>query len=281
MRYIINPYLIYETKKQTIIQTREKSLASKNTSLIRFLKYLEEKNIEEFDEKDLKNIFSSEDNLNNSVDFLLNVGIIERKTKKYIDNNNRINILTNDKELISLINLFWKKRNITITNITELDRLNKNSALNIICLNSFNLKILKKIVKKTREVNNRSIYKIIFPYNHSIYISNYYSPSWGNPCPLCYFYSIESYLRGQQIDKRNLNFQTMVDLLYREQGAYEYDGLLQREDWIPILHYMNKEFKKRNEKILMETDDTLKIELSDYSINQDTCYYWEMCDCYE
>lgn len=56
MKYQVNPYLIYELKKEqtTIIQTKESSFATKNSFLINFLNFLEENSIDLISYTDMK-----------------------------------------------------------------------------------------------------------------------------------------------------------------------------------------------------------------------------------
>lgn len=279
MKYQVNPYLIYELKKEqtTIIQTKESSFATKNSFLINFLNFLEENSIDLISYTDMKSIFNDEKSLQESIDFLVNNKIFSFYKERHLSNKKEILIFSNNTDFVNLATMFWE--NLKIKSLNELEEQCYDNRIIIICLNSFNLSELKKLAKKCKE-HPSNIYKFIFPYNHSIYISNYYSEEWGNPCPLCFFYSIEAQLRGSQTGVDNLNFQVMVDLFYRESGNFEYDGLLDKEDWISVINELNKEFKLP-ETMSNKIDDVLKIDLSSYSLSYDTCYHWEMCDCYE
>ncbi len=281
MEFEVKPYLIYSLNQEqtTIIQTRESTFVTKSTKLIEFLEYLEKKQIDKITHSDFIKIFNNKKTMQESIDFLLDSNIIKPFKNKYLTTKENLLIFTNDNDFKSSADFFWKDRNIDVKDLDSFKYINGENNLIIICVNPFSLKKLKEIVDQI-DPNNSNVYKFIFPYNHDLYISNYYSPEWGNPCPLCFFYSIESQLRGSQTGRDNLNFQVMVDLFYKETGTFEYKGLLNKEDWLPIVNQLSKEFKL-TEDILTTVDDVLKINLDDYTMSYDVCYFWEMCDCYE
>ncbi|MGX7412758.1 McbB family protein [Enterococcus caccae] len=281
LEFEVKPYLIYSLNEEetTIVQTRESSFATKSAELIEFLSYLEINKIEKISFEDMITMFGSHDLAQSSIEFLLSYSILKPFQTKYLTKKEEITFFSNDDSFNDLVNIFWKDRNVDSQELKEFELFDKENNLVIVSLNPFSLKQLKEIVSLIKK-DSSNIYKFIFPYGHGVYLSNYYSPLWGNPCPLCFFYSIESYLRGSQTGKDNLNFQVMVDLFYKEKGTYEYNGLLKLEDWLPVFSQLNKDFNLE-EDVISEVDDVLKIDLVGNTLSYDTCYLWEMCDCYE
>lgn len=280
MKYVVNPYLIYELEDEntTIIQTKDNSFATKNEVLVNFLRYMEENKIGNITFNDFMVIFKEENIANESIKFLMDSSIIKEENSTYLSSINDIVIFSNSSKVLELSRDIWKEDH-EIRSLDEFKDQNYEDKLIIVCLDPFSLQKLKEIVSFINK-DSTNVYKFVFAYNHSLYLSNYYSPRWGNPCPLCFFYSIESQLRGSQSGKNNLNFQVMVDLFYNEKGFFQYDGLLNKSDWLPVINQLHKEKKmsKANYSII---DDVLKIDLNDFSLSYDTCYFWEMCDCYE
>ena len=92
MKYQVNPYLIYELKKEqtTIIQTKESSFATKNSFLINFLNFLEENSIDLISYTDMKSIFNDEKSLQESIDFLVNNKIFSFYKERHLSNKKEI-----------------------------------------------------------------------------------------------------------------------------------------------------------------------------------------------
>lgn len=280
MKYLIKPFLIYNlpNKKTTIIQTRESSFATKDVQLINFLKYLEEYNISEITNVELTTITKNEEITSQVISFLLenNIAAISKDIKTSF---REIFVYSNDISFIQGINFFTENDILTNQDLEDFGSTGKQESLIILALNPFSIKELKKLVNNIPE-NSTNIYKIIFPYNNALYISNYYSPEWGNPCPLCFFYSLEAQLRGSQTGKEFLNFQLMVDLFYKEKSNFIYEGLLEKKDWLPVLNFLYHDLSNKD-TLFEKIDDVTEIDFTSHSVTHDTSYHWEMCDCYE
>lgn len=280
--YDINPYLLYsinkEKEKYHILQTKSNSIIIKSNPLISFLSFLEENEISCISKFEIYNFF--EENIEFSdrvISFLCDNDIFKTRAKKELDFSN-IAIYSNDKKN-DVEYLFRKvfEEMIVLNSIEDVKTL-KNIGILFILFNPFNLKKLKEVVEKLKEYDNL-VYKVIFPYNNSIYISNYYSKKWNNPCPLCFFDSLEAQLRGNINSDLNLNFQMVIDLIYKENTEFEYEGLISERDYLPLMNIILRDIT--NEKIELNIDKVYEISLKDYRINNDIAYYWEMCDCYE
>lgn len=273
--YNIKPYLYYKTQDgHFMLQNKVNSLAVNNRHLIEFLTYLEKEDINKISENQIHEFFDNNNSFANKVTaFLENNDIIMADSKKEINfsmmklleygNNNLLKTVEEHVEGATVIN-----------NINMI----KDDDLLIVLINPFSLENLKSITDSLSSFNDL-VYKIIFPYNNSIYISNYHSRKWNNPCPKCFFYALESQLRGSISGDLSFNFQTMVDLFYTHNVEYKYEGLLERSDFIPVTNILLRDSLKIN--MDSDIDDVYRINLSNYDVTKDTNYYWEMCDCYE
>ncbi|MFJ5789615.1 McbB family protein [Lysinibacillus sp. NPDC093197] len=280
--YEINPYLLYsinkEKEKQHIVQTKSNSMIIKSNPLISFLSFLEENELSCISKFEIYNFFEENKEFSDRViSFLCDNDIFKTKVKKDLDFSN-IAIYSNDKknEVEYLFRMVFDEM-IVLNTLEDEKKLNEIGIL-FILFNPFNLKNLKGVVEKLKEYENL-VYKVIFPYNNSIYISNYYSKKWNNPCPLCFFDSLEAQLRGNINGYNNPNFQMMIDLIYKENIEFEYDGLISERDYLPLMNIILRDIT--NEKIELKIDKVYRISLKDYYVNTDFSYYWEMCDCYE
>ena len=272
--YKIQPYIWQDIiKGQTIFQTKNSIVVVTNKKLRDFLVNLESEKVIELDDTILDSYFDEKEK-GKVISFLLENGILTEKIlkKMYID---QTVVLSNDDNFSK--SMHFNLNDIKVINIDEINTFNfKKNDLLIIFLNPFRLKILKKITQfiKTRNL----IAKFIFSYNNSIYFSNFYRQSWYNPCPLCFFYALESQLRGDN-SENNINFQTIIDILYAQEAEFSINLPLDSSVYLQIVYVLSKYLNKIPDD--RQLDEVLELNLKDYSISKDIAYHWGYCDCYE
>lgn len=217
--YKVEPFIWYDIdEKKTIFQTRNATVIITNKDIRDFLVILEERKILSIDETILKKYFDKMD-YKEIVNFLVAQKILRREEERKVCIK-RVIILSNDIKFNKSIELNISDiRDFLFVNKEQLKefKVEKNDFL-IVFLNPFELKEMEKIVEIVK--NKDVMCKFAFSYNNKIYISNFYKKSWYNPCPLCFFYEIESQLRGEQ-GENNINFQTIIDLLYAENVLFK------------------------------------------------------------
>ena len=146
----------------------------------------------------------------------------------------------------------------------------------IVFLNPFDLKTMNELTEEIKKKN--LLVKFIFAYNNKIYFSNFYKKSWCNPCPMCFFYELESQLRGENSEDQ-ISFQTMIDVLYEQKAQFSVHLPLDSIDYIHIICLLSKYFNKEIKSYYY--DEVLELDLADYKVSEDTAYHWGYCDCYE
>ena len=152
----------------------------------------------------------------------------------------------------------------------------KNTDLLIVFFNPFNLDKMNQIDLFAKKKN--ILVKFIFPYNNKIYFTNFYKKSWYNPCPMCFFYMLESQLRGET-EENNINFQTLLDLLYAQKAIFDIHLPLDSSVYLQIIYHLARYL--RNMPDDNKLDEVLEICLKDFSVNRDIACHWGYCDCYE
>ena len=110
------------------------------------------------------------------------------------------------------------------------------------------------------------------------FLANYYKRSWYNPCPLCFFGAIESQIRGEDNDN-NINFQTIIDLLYAKNILFKSELPLDKLTYLQIIYILSSYMGEIPENYKL--DEVLELNLSNYSVRRDIAYHWGYCDCYE
>lgn len=279
--YNITPYLLYSTKESyNIVQTKENSLVINSQPLIEFLEFLEEEQLSSITKNEIKAFFNDDEKFTEKiVNFLCENEIFRQNIEKKLSLES-INVISNEEiDLKNFLGNLLKVKNFyTVQELVNERKIVEDSSLILIILNPFNLSNLKEVLKVLADHENL-IYKVIFPYNNSIYISNYYSKAWNNPCPICFISSLEAQLRGNINGDISWNFQMIMDLIYEEKLDFEYNGLLEEQDYVPAINILLKDMLNAN--IASNIDKVYKISLADYFIDSDIAYYWEMCDCYE
>lgn len=276
--YKFKPFLLYHLKEDNyVIQNGEATVIITNNKLVDFLKYLEEEKTLECTDEIFEEYF--DDQAPAAIEFL--------KHNHIISDNQTLpnNIKFENKFLISNDNTFKDYFNITFSGY-EFNYMNVDECLNysfkendliIIFLNPFNLNEYRNLCDIVKET--KAIIKMIFYYNHSLYITQYYKQSWYNPCPKCFYYSLETQLRGD-INKGSFNFQTLVDLIYKQKPMFKLEANLLPKDFVIIMYILTKDFNNPS-NLVNNINKVYEIDLLTMKINEDNCYHWEVCDCYE
>lgn len=277
--YKIKPFLIYDIEVGTVFQNSTSTALVKNKKLINFLKDLEINKKNTITENELKNYFPN--NFEETLHFILTNNIIYRKIEPIFSFND-LYIYTNCNVFKEVSQFFIKDLDsfgkIEFHNLEKSYSLPKEDDLCIIFLNPFELVEFEKIVNKFKEID--CVVKYIFYYNHSIYISNFHKPSWKNPCPKCFFYSLESQLRSFGNINENLNFQTLVDMFSVKEAKFKSWFLPKPYNFISVFDVLFNQFKSLSDfNSIVNLVHEISIETT--YINTDFCYPWDMCDCYE
>lgn len=275
--YKIIPFIWYElNENETFFQTKSASIVITNKKIITMLKDLERQQQTILDEKTVLNYFESE-MVTKVLSFLENNKLLE-KIKKTNDKLTNIVLHSDDVEFTKLFEYAFSERfSISYENdISDLEVKDISSDLLIVFLSSFSFKKFERIVQISKIKN--IIVKIIFSYNHHIYLSNYYKAEWVNPCPICFFAELESQLRGE-VTTGTTNFQTIIDLLYTKSQTFSIKYPLQRDDYFTIIYTIMKNID--SDMSNCELDEVLSIDLNNHSISKDIAYHWGYCDCYE
>lgn len=77
---------------------------------------------------------------------------------------------------------------------------------------------------------------------------------------------------------RGMNFQTIIDLLYKKNPRFEVKFPIKKTDMIFILNILrNQKAKPINDGANIVYQYNIKTKM----VSQDYAYHWEMCDCYE
>ncbi|KQL58301.1 MULTISPECIES: McbB family protein [Bacillaceae] len=276
--YKVNPYLINDVKQASVIQTGRSTVVINDQELKQYLKDLESNRIVSVSSKDLANQFP---NKGEEVSrFLLQNRIFSSYEKPTIDYENIFLFSNNDKmtETFNYLveDLFDSNRFFLKSSLKETHEVGDGDLV-FIFLNPF---ILEEFLEVVNDIKQKSaIIKVMFYYNHSIYVSHYSKDKWKNPCPKCFYYSLETQLRGE-VTGSGPNFQTIIDLIYRRVSHFNVESKLSANDLLPAIESIVRDFK-------FEQDvDHFINKAYEFSIEQgtkqeDLTYHWEMCDCYE
>lgn len=274
--YTIKPFLIHRLDEGCVLQTGTNTVMIKNEELFAFLENIEINKIKEIQKEEIKDVFDVSHQV--VIEFLLNNEIIIQEKEKNMQYN-KVHLFSNNQ----LFSETFKSAAVGIFDSIEIKDINsdlKNVKENDLCLlflNPFNLKKYIELVDKLTIEN--VIIKTVFFYNHSLYISNYHKQEWNNPCPKCFYYSLETQLRGT-INSNNINFQIIIDMIYEQSETFEVQANLNTSDFLEILNILLSDFKY-NKNPNQYINKVYEIDLKDGRVNQDFSYHWELCDCYE
>ena len=274
--YKVQPYIWNKLDdKETLFQTQNSTVVIMNKALADFLISIEEAQIININDKMVEKEFGSKSS--EVLEFLENNELIKKEIKKEVSIK-CIYVLCNDKKFEESFNFnLSEDYSIKYIEMEKLLALNfeKNDCL-LVFLNPFSIETLEKIAIIVKEKN--IISKFIFSYNNRIYFSNFYKKDWYNPCPLCFFYELESQLRGDN-SENHINFQTIIDVLYAKHGIFETELPLEKSIYLQIIYLLTQYLVPDiNEN---KIDEVIELDLKDGSVVKDIAYHWGYCDCYE
>lgn len=273
--YRIQPFIWQKLlNDQTVFQTQSSTVIIQNKELSNYLIALEKNNKLEITSQEIEDFWGSK--TNEIIDFLTNQKLLVPEVEQEIYLK-KILVLSNDEKFIDSMNYnIHGLYKIIMVNQKELETYTTNKTdILIVFLNPFKLDYLLEIYKIAREKD--IICKFIFSYNNKIYFSNYHKKTWYNPCPLCFFYSIESELRGEE--NGEISFQTIIDLFYAQNIRFEINLPLSQTAYLHIIYLLTKYLTNISDKYLI--DEVAELDLQDNTIRKDTAYHWGYCDCYE
>jgi McbB family protein len=280
--YKIKPYLLFDLEggKGKALQNNTSTVVVTSPAMARFLEALETNRTLIDSEESLKDYFPN--NTEQALQFLLSNGIIYEYQKPVFTFED-IHIISNSKVFSDVFGLFFSdifegiKFHNDFSYGDKIDFLDDDS-LCIIFLNPFSLGKFEKLVDSV-SVHN-CIVKVAFYYNHSLYLSNYHKPSWKNPCPKCFFYSLEAQLRSENKIEGSYNFQTLVDILYLKEIKFDFACVLKPYHLLGMMNTMLYQLDNPNE-INSFANSVHDFKPGTHLFNADYAYHWEMCDCYE
>ena len=277
--YKIRPFLIYDIEIGTVFQNGLNTVVVKNKEVIELLKDLDKGKELEISEEKLKSYFPN--NFEAALKFILNNNIIYEEIKPVFSFKD-LHVYSNCDAFKTTLDFFIKDIDFfekkEIHDLENYNYLPKKDDLAIIFLNPFELGEFKNVVDKFKETG--CVVKFIFYYNNSIYISNYYKPEWKNPCPKCFFYSLEAQLRSYGQNPEYLNFQTLVDMFSAKEIKFKSEALLKPHNFIGVMDALFNQFKNINNFNAI-VNEVWEISVETTYTNTDYCYHFDMCDCYE
>lgn len=273
--YKVNSYLINSFNDSCVIQTGTSTTVVQNQQLVEFLFYIENKKIKSLTDSDLEREFSDSKDI--VVEFLLGNDIL-KMVKEPFFKYDKVWVISNDDIFNNLFNKFGNSvmPNIEILEDDDFSKIKSNDMI-VLFFNPFHLEKYINLMDSIKE--KEAIIKTVFYYNHSIYVSNYYKKDWRNPCPKCFFYSLETQLRGT-LSSNELNFQTIIDIIYEQNGLFNIEAELETIDYLKPIDILLSDIKF-NKNPNQFVNKVYEISISKGTINQDYAYHWELCDCYD
>ena len=281
--YEITQFLIIEINKDdAVIMTDSNVVNLTNSFMIEFLKEIELYQKNEISYSYISDYF--EEDTDEAIEFLMNNGLLNLKKTKELKYK-KVNYIVNDMRIFELLSVNTKgiDNDLRIEyskSIRDTLSIIKNNVeeedYTIIVMNPFNFKDLHKIVEASKDRD--LMIKVVFFYNYSFYFTNIYKDTWGTPCPICFFSNLEATLRGEAKFSSYDNFQTIMDIVYSKKETflvgYNYKEY-QLSFLVSNLIFEVKELKDHDICIVK------RIDMNDNSIEYDSAYHWELCDCYE
>ena len=281
--YEITQFLIIEINKDdAVIMTDSNVVNLTNSFMIEFLKEIEWYQKNEVSYSFISDYFKED--TDEAIEFLMNNGLLSLKKNKELKYK-KVNYIVNDMRIFELLSINTKGINTDLRieyskSIRDTLNIIKNNVeeedYTIIVMNPFNFKDLHKIVEASKDRD--LMIKVVFFYNYSFYFTNVYKDTWGTPCPICFFSNLEATLRGEAKFSSYDNFQTIMDIVYSKKETflvgYNYREY-QLSFLISNLIFEVKELKDHDICIVK------RIDMNYNSIECDSAYHWELCDCYE
>ena len=277
MKYHVLPFIITASSNDLVLQNAYSICVINNKSMKSFLEEIDSKCISIVDEEILNKYF--QDNQKEALEYLFNNKIIEEEKNIHLEFS-KIHFLTNDSLFYESLtfnckgNKFDYKIDKLDNDFEYLDFYNDN--LYIVILNPFNLYYFKELVNFFK--NKDLLCKFAFSYNNCFYFSNYYKREWGNPCPLCFFSQIEAMLRSESKAYKIMNFQTILDIIYRNDPKFEVNIIFTNYSALGIVNHLLNDLNCFNN---YDINKISYIDLNNRNMNYDCALHWELCDCYE
>lgn len=274
--YKIQPFIWNRLDdNETVFQTQNSTVVVVNNVLAELLIRIEKARLTEIDDKTIEEEFG--DKKSKVLRFLEDNGLIKKEIEKEVSIR-RIFVLCNDEKFAESIqfNLSDEYQVLFIKNEKLRKEDFEKSDLLLAFFNPFSIKMLEEITELIKEKN--IISKIIFSYNNKLYFTNFYKKDWFNPCPLCFFYELESQLRGEN-SENHINFQTIIDVLYAKHGMFEMELPMNKSVYLQVVYLLSQYLvPDLNEN---KIDEVLELDLRELSVAKDIAYHWGYCDCYE
>lgn len=277
MEYQVLPFIVTKSSNDLVLQNANSICIIKDVAMKLFLQELDSKCITTINEDFLIGYFK--DNLKEAIKYLLDNKVLEEKHYIHMEFS-KVQFLTNDPLFYDSLtfNCAGYKYDYTIKKLSGSfnDIEVSNDILYIIILNPFNLTYYKELVENFK--NKNLLCKFAFAYNNCFYFSNYYKKEWGNPCPFCFFSHIESMLRSESKIYKIMNFQTILDIIYRNDSKFEVKSKLTNFSAIGIVNHLLNNLDNFNSYDLNRISF---IDLKNKNLNYDCAIHWDLCDCYE
>jgi len=273
--YTITPFVWHQVDEGTIIQTQHSITLIQDIKLQNFMQEQEMLQKTHFDALEIKQRFGSESE--QVIDFLLDNKLIKKKAEMKLEFQ-RLIVVSQENKFIELVKQIWGEEYTVIG--CDFDFLEKIEIrvtdLILGFVMPFSIDELE-ILRNTADECDAYL-KVLFPYDGKMYISNFYRKSWANPCPVCFFSEIECQLRGEA-GEYSINFQTLMDLIYKKNPEFTYEIPLRGSDYLKIAYAISTHLS--GDLTEKEINEVLEMELATGKIRRDISYHWGYCDCYE
>lgn len=158
--------------------------------------------------------------------------------------------------------------------INENIEINNSNSLMIIILNPFDYHYFLEINDYLSKNNVKFMF--CFSYNSRYYLSNIHNKEWHNPCPKCLVANIFSSLRAKSKVNDQETFQTIIDIIYNKNIAYNISLPTNNMNIITVISNLIK--YNDNSLINDFSNEILSIDLNG-QIEYDQAVHWDLCNC--
>ena len=277
MKYKVENFYINKIdRNKSYVMTVAELIVITDKNLINFLDWVDKNSIKKIEFSDIKKFMLSP--TEDAIEFMENKKLISIDEEKKV-NYEKDMYISNDLDVINFIKycstedctMLIKKKNIFNDNEKNNIFVEKNY-LYFFILNPFSLEDLEKLVNFAKKKYLQI--RVAFVYNFKFYITNIFSPKLGSPCPLCFFYNLETSLRTTDRFTNQISFQNIVDMIYERSGKFTSTVKFNREQLLFIVSYM---YQLDNHSY----NDVYEIDYNSHNLSEDIAYHWELCDCYE
>ena len=278
MDYRVFPFLITNYEEMSVIQNYKNIVIIKDIEMINFFNWIDSNEIYKVSIDQINELFN--DRTEQAIEFMRNNYLMDKIRPKIINFEN-IRVISNDETFINSMkfnSIGHNEKFIYELLPRDFHEFEVNNILDlyIFFLNPFNYKYYTELVNIIKE--NNVLSRFSFYYNNSIFLSNYYKKEWYNPCPLCFFGNVESSLRGKSKVLNTVSFQTLLDLIYKKDPAFEIQNTFTNYS---ISIFVNTLL---NDMDIIDNSQLNNVQYIDFNRNivlADQAIHWELCDCYE